>query len=117
MFTKLNYKHIFSSHSNIPPYTIPNRINIALNLAKLYLYLNHTYKTINYKKFSQNLKITPIQMQLHYNFLIDQADKPLIIVKNDYKFNIYVDINIPEIHFLNIYHIPSLKECNYSFEK
>jgi len=56
-------------------------------------------------------------MQLHYNFLIDQADKPLITVKNDHKFNIYVDINIPEIHFLNTYYIPTLKEYNHSFEK
>ena len=60
MFTKLNYKHIFSSHSNIPPYTIPNRINIALNLARLHLYLNYTYKTINYKKFAKDLNITSI---------------------------------------------------------
>ena len=94
MFTKLNYKYIFFSHSNILPYTIPNRINIALNLARLHLYLNYTYKTINYEKFLQDLKITPIRMQLHYNFLIDQADKPLITIKNDHKFNIYVNINI-----------------------
>ncbi len=117
MFTKLNYKHIFSSHSNILLYTISNRINIALNLARLHLHLNYTYKTINYRKFAKDLNITPIRMQLHYNFLIDQTDKPLIIIKNDHKFNIYIDINIPQTYFLNTYRIPSLKKCNHSFEK
>ena len=48
LFTKLNYKQIFCSHTNIPPYTIPNHIRIALNFARLYLYLNHSYQTINY---------------------------------------------------------------------
>jgi hypothetical protein len=55
-------------------------------------------------------------MQLHYNFLEDQPNKPLLEIKNDHKFNIYVNLNIPKTQFLNTYCIPSLKECNHSFE-
>jgi hypothetical protein len=41
LFTKLNYKSIFSSHISIPPNTIHNRIRVALNMAHLHLFLNN----------------------------------------------------------------------------
>jgi hypothetical protein len=116
LFTKLNYKQIFCSHSNIPPYTISNRNHITLNFARLHLFLNHTYKTINNLQFIKDLGITPIRMKLHYNFHEDQLDKPLLTIKSDHKFNIYIDLNIPKENFLNTYKTPSLNECNHSFE-
>jgi hypothetical protein len=117
LFTKLNYKQIFCSHSNIPPYSIPNRNQIALNFARLHLYLNHTYTTINSSKFFKDLEIKPIRMQFHYNITEDLPDKPLVNFRSDHKFNIYIDLNIPKQNFLNTFQTPSLKECNYSFEK
>lgn len=117
LFTKLNYKQIFCSHTNIPPYSIPNRNRIALNFARLHLYLNHTYKTINSTQFFQDLGITPLRMKLHYNLKDDQPNKPLLLIRNDPKFNIYIDLNIPKQSFLDTYRTPSLNECNLSFEK
>jgi hypothetical protein len=55
-------------------------------------------------------------MQLHYNFHEDQPNKPLVTIKSDHKFNIYIDLNISKQDFLNTLKTPSLNECNHSFE-
>ena len=59
-FTQLDYLHILRSHYSIPPYSTTNRCRVAINLARLHFYLNHTYKTINFKDFMKKLDIKPL---------------------------------------------------------
>ena len=59
-FTKLDYLYILCSHYSIPSYSYTNRCRVAINLARLHLYLNHTYKTINFEKFMKKLDIKPL---------------------------------------------------------
>ena len=56
-FTQLNYKKIFYSHYLLPPHSITKRFQIAINLARLHLFLYNKYKTINYTKFSKDLDL------------------------------------------------------------
>jgi hypothetical protein len=116
LFTKLNYAKIFSLHSSIPPYTISNRNNIALNLARLHLFLNNTYQTINRTKFIQDLNIRPLRLNLHYYISEDSLKQPLLKIQNDEKFNINISLNIPKKQFLQTFRIPSLKNNLIDFD-
>jgi hypothetical protein len=117
LFTKLNYKAIFSSHVNIPPNTISNRTRIALNLARLHLFLNNRFQTIiNSTKFFTDINIKPIRLQLHYFISDDSPNKPLFNIQSDSKFNVNVSLNIPKTQFLQNFCIPSLKEYKPKLE-
>src|SRR6185295_19058168 len=56
-FTQLDYLHILHSHYSIPPYSYTNRCRVAINIARLHLYLNHKYRTINFADFMKNLTL------------------------------------------------------------
>ena len=43
LFTKMNYEEIFASPITIPPHKIQNRLQICLNIARLYLYLTNNF--------------------------------------------------------------------------
>ena len=66
LFTKLNYSKILSLHKSIPPYTLQNRFQVAINLARIYLYLQNKYQTINLSKFVKTVNILPICFSLNY---------------------------------------------------
>jgi hypothetical protein len=115
LFTQLDYIHIFRSHYSIPPYSTNNRKKVAINMAHLHLYLNHTYKTINFEKFIEKLNIKPLHFTL--NFDIDYtADKLLFDIQNDNRFNIKVTLNIPAKKFEDDFKIPSLKPHTQTYE-
>ena len=105
LFTHLNYPKIFASYSSIPPYTTSNRTQVALNLARLHLILHDKYKTINAKKFSEDLKLYPIYLKLHYYISEDSINQPLFKIQNDNKFNINISLNIPKQQFLQTFQI------------
>ena len=108
-FTKLNYAHILRSHYSIPPYTIANRSKVAINLARLHLFLHNRYQTIHYSNFIKDLDIKPIRLTLKYNILVDEPTKPLFDIYNDRRFNVFVTLNLPKQRFLETFRTPSLK--------
>ena len=115
LFTQLNYLYIFQSHYSIPPYSANNRKKVAINMARLHLYLNHTYKTINFEKFMEKLDIKPLHFTL--NFKIDyDADELLFEIQNDNRFNIKVMLNIPAKKFEDNFRIPSLKPHTTAYD-
>ena len=109
LFTKLNYVHIFKSHYSIPPYTIADRSKVAINFARLYLFLHNKYRTIHYQKFIEKLDLHPLRLSLKYNFEYDNAKKPLFSIYNNNWFTVTVTLNIPKFRFTNTFRIPSLK--------
>jgi hypothetical protein len=109
LFTQLNYPKILSSYNSIPPYSIRNRNQVALNLARLHLILHDKYQTINAYQFCQDLNIRPIYLRLHYYISEDSINQPLFKIQNDTKFNINIALNIPKKQFLQSFKIPSLK--------
>jgi hypothetical protein len=109
LFTKLNYSKIFTLHNSIPPYNINNRCNIALNFARLHLFLHDKYQTINRAKFINDLNLHPLRLKLNYFISQDKPDQPLFKIQNDQKFNINVSLNIPEKRFQEDFRIPALK--------
>ena len=109
LFTKLNYVHIFKSHYSIPPYSIANRSKVAINFARLYLFLHNKYRTIHYQKFIEKLDLYPLRLSLQYNFEYDNPKKPLFNIYNNNRFTVTVTLNIPKSKFTNTFHIPSLK--------
>ncbi|CAG8472572.1 6724_t:CDS:2 [Gigaspora margarita] len=116
-FTKLNYAHILRSHYSIPLYTAANRNKVAINLARLHLFLYNRYQTIHYQNFIQDLDIKPIRLTLKYNILVDEPNKPLFDIYNDRRFNIFVTLNLPKQRFLETFRIPSLKPYLNSFKE
>ena len=109
LFTKLNYLHIFRSHYSIPPYTAADRCKVAINFARLYLFLHNKYRTIHYQKFVEKLDIHPLRLSLQYNFEYDNPKKPLFTIYNNNRFTVTVTLNIPKTKFTNSFRIPSLK--------
>jgi hypothetical protein len=118
LFSKLNYHKILTSLESIPPNTIQNRIQVALNLARLHLYLNEGFQSIDYKKFAEDLNIKPRRLKLIYYKNENQLNKmPFLTINNDKQFNIYVHLNIPTLQFLNTFQVPSLKKCKPQFDE
>ena len=109
LFTKLNYVHIFKSHYSIPPYTIADHSKVAINFARLYLFLHNKYRTIHYHKFIEKLDLHSLRLSLKYNFEYDNAKKPLFSIYNNNQFTVIVTLNIPKFRFTNTFHIPSFK--------
>src|SRR5689334_12605095 len=116
LFTKLNYKKIFHSNYFLPPYSIPKRSQIAINLARLHLFLLNQYKTINYIKFFEDLDLKPIRMSLHFNTIFNNSDQLLLKIKNDAKYNIYITFDISSQNFLKTFYIPSFKTYCTTFD-
>jgi hypothetical protein len=110
LFTHLNYPKIFTSYNLIPPYTISNRMQVALNFAHLHLILHNKYQTINTKKFYEDLKLYPIFFKLHYFISENSINQPLFKIQNNNKFNINISLNIPKQQFLQTFQILSLKD-------
>jgi hypothetical protein len=108
-FTKLNYKKILQSHYTIPPYTFQNRLQVAINLARLHLFLNSTYKTIHAKKFAEDLNLQPLRLTLHYNISYNLINKAPFQIQNDEKLNVNISFNINTEKFKNSFQIPCLK--------
>jgi hypothetical protein len=120
LFTKLNYAKVLSLVESIPPSTLQNRNQVALNLARLYLYLTDNYQQIDYEKFTQDLNISPRKFKLIYyknEHKSDSYQAPLLTINNDKQFNVYVHFNLPVFQFLNNFQIPSLKECKPQFDE
>ncbi|RIB26423.1 hypothetical protein C2G38_2163355 [Gigaspora rosea] len=93
LFTKLNYLHIFHSHYSIPPHPISDRCKVAINFARLYLFLYNKYQTIHYQKFIEKLELYPLRLSMKYNFEYD-APKPLFSIYNNNRFTItFTEIN------------------------
>jgi len=109
LFTQLNYKKILTSLSSIPPYSIRNRNQVALNLARIHLFLQNKYQTIHAQKFIQDLEIKPIRFKLRYSFSEDTYNKSLFQIHHDDQFNINIALNIPKKQFTHDFKIPSLK--------
>ena len=84
-------------------------------MACLHLYLNHTYKTINFEKFMKKLDIKPLHFTLNFDIDYD-ADKLLFEIQNDNRFNIKVKLNIPAKKFEDDFKIPSLKPHTTTYE-
>jgi hypothetical protein len=59
LFTKMNYAEIFKSSATIPPYKQQNRHHLCINLARLHLYLDNNYQTIDYTKFAEDFEFRP----------------------------------------------------------
>ena len=116
LFTKLNYVHIFKSHYAIPPYSIADRSKVAINFARLYLFLHNKYRTIHYQKFIEKLDIYPLRLSLQYNFEYDNTKKPLLSIHNNNRFTVTVTLNIPKTRFMNTFRIPSLKPYTNNFD-
>jgi len=117
LFTQLNYKKILSSLSSIPPYSIRNRNQVALNLARIHLFLQDKYQTIHAQKFIEELNIKPIRFKIHYSFSEDTPNKSLFQIQNDNKYNINVALNIPKQQFSQNFRIPSLKPFIQDLDK
>ena len=84
-------------------------------MTHLHLYLNHTYKTINFKKFIEKLDIKPLHFTL--NFEIDyDADELFFDIKNNNRFNIKIMLNISAKKFKDTFRIPSLKPHTTTYE-
>jgi hypothetical protein len=115
LFTQLDYLHILRLHYSIPPYSANNRKKVAINMACLHLYLNHTYKTINFEKFMKKLDIKPLHFTLNFDINYD-ADKLLFDIQNDNRFNIKVKLNISAKKFEDDFKIPSLKPHTKTYE-
>jgi hypothetical protein len=99
LFTKLNYAKILSLHKSIPPYTLQNRFQVAINLARIHLYLQNEYQTIDLAKFSKTVNILPIRFSLHYFISEDAINQPLFKIQNNEKYNINISLNIPKQDF------------------
>jgi hypothetical protein len=109
LFTKLNYIHIFESTATIPPLVPKYRLQFCLNLARLHLHLLDKYQTINYTKFSEDLKFKP--KQLNIESIVSSRDdytKPYFTMQSDKRFNITIYFNLPTTLFLEKYNILSL---------
>ena len=84
-------------------------------MACLHLYLNHTYKTINFEKFIKKLDIKSLHFTL--NFEIDyDADELLFDIKNNNRFNIKIMLNISAKKFEDNFRISSLKPHTTAYE-
>ena len=116
LFTKLNYPKIFTLYQSIPPYTTNNRNNIALNLARLHLYLQNNYQTINRNKFIEDIHIHPLSLKTNFFISEDSPEAPLLKIQNDNKFNINISLNIFKQQFLETFRIPSLKPYISDFD-
>jgi hypothetical protein len=116
LFTKLNYAKILSLHKSIPPYTLQNRFQVAINLARIHLYLQNEYQTIDLAKFSKTVNILPIRFSLHYFISEDAINQPLFKIQNDEKYNINISLNIPKQDFQQTFRIPSLKKYRSDLE-
>src|SRR6185437_389631 len=116
LFTKFNYPTIFTIYPSIPPYPTHNRNNIALNLARLHLYLQNNYQTINRSKFIENIHIHPLSLKTNFFISEDSPEAPLLKIQNDNKFNINISLNIPKQQFLETFRIPSLKPYISDFD-
>jgi hypothetical protein len=109
LFTKLNYAKIFASSATIPPYTIQNRFQFCINLARIHLYLTNNYQSIDYKKFAEDFKFYPKRITIHSATTTTDQPGNYVIIKHDNKFNIHLLFNIPKSLFLQNFNIPSLK--------
>ena len=109
LFTKLNYVYIFKSHYSIPPYSIADRSKVAINFARLYLFLHNKYRTIHYQKFIEKLDLYPLRLSLQYNFEYDNPKKPFISIYNNNHFTVTVTLNISKFKFTNTFYILLLK--------
>ena len=116
LFTKLNYAKIFRSHYSIPPYSNFNRCKVAINFARLHLYLHDKYQTIDYSKFMDDLDLKPIMASFTYTTTYNEPDIPLLKIQNNNRFNIQVALNIPTNDFKNTFETPSLKPFNQTFD-
>jgi len=108
LFTKLNYSKIFASSATIPPYTNQNRIQLCINLARIYLYLSNNYQAIDYIKFAEDFQLRPKRFNIISKVSDYDKEKQYVIIKSDNKFNIYLDFNIPKTLFHQKLNIPSL---------
>ena len=109
LFTSLNYKKIFHSHYFLPPHYISQRAHIAINLARLHLFLHNKYQTINYTQFYLDLDLKPIRLSLHFDTIHHNSNSILLEIKHDSKYNIYITFNIDPQYFLQTFRIPSFK--------
>ena len=57
IFESQNYRNFFNSYYLLPPYSINKRFQIAINLARLHLFLQNKYQTIDYKKLFKDLNL------------------------------------------------------------
>src|SRR6185295_3651437 len=94
LFTKLNYFKILSLHKSIPLYTLQNRFQVAINLARIHLYLQDEYQTIDLSKFAKTVNILPIHFFLNYFISKDAINQPLFKIQNNEKYNINILLNI-----------------------
>ena len=108
IFCKLNYKALFNSRLFLPPYSIKKRFQIAINLARLHLFLYNTYQTIDYQKFFKDLNLKPIRLRILFHIKYDNPTNQLEFqIYNNSKFNINILLNISTQTFLNTLYIPS----------
>jgi len=117
LFTQLNYKQIFHSHYFLPSHSISKHSQIAINLARLHLFLQNQYKTINYKKFYEDLNLKPIQITLHFYTTFNNNDQLLLKIKNNTKYNVHITFDIFSQNFLKTYYILSFKTYYTPFDK
>jgi len=88
---------------------------VAINIARLHLYLNHKYRTINFEDFMKKLDIKPLRFTLHFD--IKHSSKQLeFSIQNDNRFNINTTLNILSEKFLKDFRIPSLKPHLTAYE-
>ena len=117
LFTKLNYAKIFRSHYSILSYSTFNRNKVAINLARLHLYLYDKYQTIDYSKFIEDLDLKPIMASLNYTIIYDKPNTSLFNIQSNSRFNIHITLNIPTTDFQTTFEIPSLKPFTKIFNK
>ena len=117
LFTKLNYSKIFASFATIPPYTNQNRLQLCINLTRIYLYLSNNYQAIDYVKFAEDFKLRPKRFTISSEVTDIDQDKQYLTIKSDSKFNIYFKFNIPKTLFLQKLNIPSLKNSLDHFKQ
>src|SRR6185436_19152783 len=65
------------------PYTLQNRFQVAINLARIHLYLQNEYQTIDLSKFAKTVNILPIRFSLNYFISEDAIKQPLFKIKNN----------------------------------
>ena len=116
-FTKLNYQKIFHSHYFSSPNSLSKRSQIAINLARLHLFLKNQYQTINYQKFYTDLNLKPIRMILHFNTILNNTNLLSLKIKNDSKYNIYIIFDISSQSFLQTFYIPSFNSYKTPFDE
>ena len=107
LFCKLNYKTLFNSRYFIPPYSIKKRFQIAINLARLHLYLHNKYQTIDYQKFFKDLNLKPIKLRTFFHIQYDSNNQLDFSIYNNSKFDINIFLNISTTKFLDSFYIPT----------